>query len=110
MVDLLGGTAAKLSAAVREDFEEADDACVVDFDPGISDRADSDREGEALQQREVNMNVEPLCLEGSKAPGDGLEALADRVEMVQSLLEAEIGQDCWTPTRCVERSRTFRTA
>jgi hypothetical protein len=38
------------------------------------------------------MNVEPLCLEGGKMPGDGLEALADRVEMVQSLLEAEIGQ------------------
>src|SRR5215813_8923611 len=38
------------------------------------------------------MNIEPLCLEGSKAAGDGLEALADCVEMVQSLLEAEIGK------------------
>ena len=38
------------------------------------------------------MNVEPLCLEGSKAVGDGLKALADRVEVVQSLLEAEIGK------------------
>jgi hypothetical protein len=38
------------------------------------------------------MNIEPLCLEGSKAVSDGLEALADRVEMVQSLLEAEIGK------------------
>ena len=38
------------------------------------------------------MNVEPLCLEGSKAAGDGLKALADRVEVVQSLLEAEIGE------------------
>src|SRR5262245_12075003 len=38
------------------------------------------------------MNIEPLCLEGSKAARDGLEALADRVEMVQSLLEAEIGK------------------
>src|SRR6516164_1946727 len=38
------------------------------------------------------MNVEPLCLEGSKAAGDGLEVLADRVEAVQSLLEAEIGK------------------
>jgi hypothetical protein len=58
----------------------------------IPDRADSDRKGEALEQREVDMNVEPLCLEGSKAPSDGLEALADRVEVVQSLLEAEIGE------------------
>ena len=38
------------------------------------------------------MNIEPLCLESSKAASDGLEALADRVEMVQSLLEAEIGE------------------
>ena len=38
------------------------------------------------------MNIEPLCLEGSKAASDGLEALADRVEMVQSLLELEIGK------------------
>jgi len=28
---------------VQEDFEEADDARVVDLDPRISDRADTDR-------------------------------------------------------------------
>ena len=38
-----------------------------------------------------DMNVEPLRLEAGEAGGDSLEALADRVEMVQSLLEAEIG-------------------
>ena len=38
------------------------------------------------------MNIEPLCLEGSKAASDGLEAFADRVEMVHTLLEAEIGK------------------
>src|SRR6201993_5515040 len=44
VVDLLGGPAADLSAAVQEDLEQADDARVVDFDPGIADRADGDRE------------------------------------------------------------------
>ena len=92
VVDLFSGPAAEMTSAVQEDFKEADDARVVDLDPGISDRADSDRKGEALEQREVDMNVEPLCLKGSKAPSDGLEALADRVEVVQSLLEAEIGE------------------
>src|ERR1700757_5270687 len=67
-------------------------AGVVDLDAGIADRADGDREGKALEQREVDMDVEPLCLEGSKAAGDGLEALADRVEVIQSFLEAEIGE------------------
>jgi hypothetical protein len=38
------------------------------------------------------MDVEPLCLEGSEAPGDGLGALTHRLKVVQSLLEAEIGE------------------
>jgi hypothetical protein len=58
----------------------------VDLDAGIANRADGDRQGEALQQREVDVNVEPLRLEAGEAGGDGLEALADGVEMVQSFL------------------------
>ena len=53
VVDLLGGPAANLSAAMQEDFEEADKTGVVDLDAGIADRADGDREGKALEQREV---------------------------------------------------------
>ena len=64
----------------------------MDFDPGIADRADGDRQGEALQQGEVDVDVEPLRLEAGEAGGDGLEALAHGVEMVQSLLETEIGE------------------
>ena len=64
----------------------------MDFDPGIADRADGDRQGEALQQREVDVDVEPLRLEAGKAIGDGLETLADGIEMVQSLFEPEVGQ------------------
>ena len=48
MVDLLGGPAADMTAAMQEDFEQADDAGVVDLDLGIADRADGDRQGEAL--------------------------------------------------------------
>jgi hypothetical protein len=77
---------------MQEDFEQADDAGVVDLDPGIADRADGDRQGEALQQRKVDMDIEPLRLEAGKAGGDGLEPLADGIEMVQSLLEAEVGE------------------
>ena len=86
MVDLLGGPAADMTAAMQEDFEQADDAGVVDLDPGIADRADGDRQGEALQQRKVDVDIEPLRLEAGKAIGDGLETLADGIEMVQSLL------------------------
>jgi len=66
-VDLLGGPAADVTAAMQEHFEQADDAGVVDLDPGIADRADGDWQGEALQQRKVDMDIEPLRLEAGKA-------------------------------------------
>src|ERR1700752_1037448 len=92
MVDLLGGPAADMTAAVQEDFKQADDARVVDLNPRIADRADGDWQGEALQQRKVDMDIEPLSLEAGKAIGDGLETLADGIEMVQSLFEPEVGE------------------
>ena len=52
VVDLLGGPAANLSAAMQEDFEEANEARIVDLDPRIANRADGDRESKALEQRE----------------------------------------------------------
>ena len=92
VVDLLGRPAADVAAAMEQHFEQADDAPVVDLDAGIADRANSDRQGEALKQREVDMDVEPLRLETGEAGGDGLEPLADGMEMVQSLLETEVGE------------------
>ena len=41
---------------------------MVDLDAGITSGADDNRNGEALQQREVNVHVGPLCLE---SVGDG---------------------------------------
>jgi hypothetical protein len=40
VVDVLGRPAADMTAAMQEDFEEADDARVVDLDAGIAHRAD----------------------------------------------------------------------
>ena len=34
---------------MQEDFEEADEAGIVDRDPWIASRADGDREGKALE-------------------------------------------------------------
>src|SRR5271168_4770667 len=92
VVDVLGRPAADMTAAMQEDFEEADDARVVDLDAGIAHRADGDRKSKTLQQRKVDMDIEPLRLEAGKAIGDGLETLADGIEMVQSLFETEIGE------------------
>ena len=38
------------------------------------------------------LDIEPLRLEAGKAIGDGLETLADGIEMVQSLCETEVGE------------------
>ena len=92
LMDLLGGPATDVAATVQEDFEQADDARIMELDAGIADRADGDGEGEALQQREVNMDIEPLRLEAGEAICDGLEPLAHGIEMIQSLPEMEIGE------------------
>jgi hypothetical protein len=43
VVDLLCCPPAELTAAMREDFEEADDAGLVDLDAGITNRTNGDR-------------------------------------------------------------------
>jgi hypothetical protein len=72
-MDLPGRRAADLRTAMQEDLEQADDARLVDLEAGITHRADSDRMGEALQQREIDMHVEPLGLEAGEAIRDRLE-------------------------------------
>ena len=92
LVDLLGGPATDVAAAVQEGLEEADDARIMQLDTGIADRADGDGEGETLRQLEVDMDIEPLCLAAGEAICDGLEPLAHGMEMIQSLPEMEIGE------------------
>jgi hypothetical protein len=41
---------------------------VVDFDTGIADRPDGDRQGDALQERKVHVDVEPLGLKPANRP------------------------------------------
>src|SRR4029077_15929374 len=88
VVDLPRRRAADLRSAMQENLAEANDARVVDLEAGIADGADGDRAGEALQQREVDVDVEPLRLEAGKAIGDRLERRANSVEMVQHFKHA----------------------
>jgi hypothetical protein len=92
VVDLLGRPAADMRSAMQQDFEQADDAGVVDFDAGIAHGADSNRQGDPLQQREVSVHVEPLRLEAGEAVSDSLEGVANRVEMVEALAQAEVSE------------------
>src|SRR5258705_13553944 len=73
---------------MQQKLEEPNDSSVVDFDAGIADRTDGDRQRNPLQKREVDVNVEPLGLEASEAAGDDFEGLADGGEIVQILFVA----------------------
>ncbi len=75
LMDLPGRPAADLRTAMQEDLEQADDARLVDLEAGITHRADRDRLGEALQQREIDMHVEPFGLAAGEAIRDRLEGL-----------------------------------
>jgi hypothetical protein len=43
----------------------------MDLDTGVVDRVDGDRQANALQQREVNVDVQPLGLESGETIRDG---------------------------------------
>ena len=107
-MNLLGGPAADIAAAVQENFQQADDPRLVDFDAGIADRADGDGQGDSLQQRKVHVDVEPLGLEAGEAVRDGLKLLAHGIQMVQALLSRS-RSGCWSTVRCAGRWRTSRT-
>ena len=92
LVDLFRGPAADAAAAVQQNLQQADHARVLDSDAGITDRADGDGQGDALQQREIHMDVEALSLETGEAIGDGLEALAYGIEMVEAFAQTEVAQ------------------
>jgi hypothetical protein len=90
LVDFACRPAADVGAGVQKNLEEADDTRVLDFDAGVADRADRNREGDPLQQRKVGVDVEPLGLQTGKPADDALELVADLVQMVEPLFETEI--------------------
>lgn len=79
-----------MAAAVEQNLQQSDDTGLVDFDAGITNRADSNGERDALQQREVHVNVEPLGLATRESVRDGLKPLAHGVQVVEAFLQAEI--------------------
>jgi hypothetical protein len=92
LVDLIGSPASDMSAAMEENLAQADDASIVDFDAGIADRADGDGQSNPLQERKVDVDIEPLRLEARETVGDVLEHLTDCIEMVQAFLETKVAE------------------
>ena len=86
LVDLPSRPAADVGASMLENLEQADDTGVVDFDAGIADRPNGNWQGDALQERKVHVDIEPLSLEARK-PVD------NRLELVTDLAKAAIRGD-----------------
>jgi hypothetical protein len=77
----------------------------VDFDAGITDRADGNGQGDPLEQGKVDMDVEALSLEAGEAVGNGLEPFADGPEMIEPFLQAEVAQVVGTELIACRKSR-----
>ena len=76
-MDLSGGPASDHIAAVEQPLEQTDDAGVVDLDAEVTNRSNRDGQRQALEQREVDVNLEALGLEAGETVGNGLESSAD---------------------------------
>ena len=91
-MDLPGRPAADHRSAVEQNLHEPDHPSVVDFDAGKLGSAYRDRQRQPLEERELDMDVQALCLEGGEAVGDLEELLAHGGEVVEAFLQSEIGQ------------------
>lgn len=67
-MNVLGGPAADGVAAAEEHLQEPDDRRLVDFDAGMTHCADGDGQGQALQEREVHVDVQAVALPQLFAP------------------------------------------
>ena len=57
LMNVPGSPAAEAVAAMQQNFEQPDDASLMDLNTGVVDRADGDRQADALQQRKVHVDV-----------------------------------------------------
>jgi len=92
LMDLARAPSAELGAAVEEDFHEAQHAGVVDLNAGDLGVSGGDGESQALEQREVDVDIQGLGLELSETVGDGSQSMTDGGQIVQGFVEAEILQ------------------
>lgn len=71
LVNVLGARAADLRSGVEQDLHEADHSGVMDLDSGKTSRTDDEGEGETLEEREVDVCIEPSGLKLRESIGDG---------------------------------------
>src|SRR5207244_2540178 len=64
----------------------------MDFDAGITDRADGDGQSDPLEQGKVHVHIEALRLKTGKAVGDVLKLFPHGIEVIQPFAETKVAQ------------------
>ena len=64
----------------------------MDLDAGITDRTDGNRQGDPLEKRKIDVDIEALSLEARETIGNGLESFANGPQVIESLLQTEVAQ------------------
>ena len=90
LMDIAGTPAQDSGAAMQQHLHQAQHAGIVEFDAGGFMLAGGNGQGQALEEGELDVDVERLGLESREAVGDGTEDSAHLVEMVEALGEPEI--------------------
>src|SRR5271169_1358829 len=92
LVNVLGAPAAEIVATMQQNLQEPDNASLMDLYAGIADRPCGNRQGDALTQREVHVDVQPMGLESGETIRDRQELGAHGVQVLQTFPEAKVAE------------------
>ena len=85
-----GREALNLVGGMEEDFHEAHHASILDLDAGYAALAGGEGQGQALEQGEIDMDVERGCLKARKPVMHRMEGFFHFGQTLQGLLEVKI--------------------
>jgi len=71
LMEVMSSPRGDAGSGMNEDFHEADDTGVVDFDSWDFSMAGNDGEGQTLEQREIHMDLESVSFKGGETVGNG---------------------------------------
>lgn len=85
-----GGEAPDLASGMEKDFHEAHHAGILNFDAGYPGGTGGNRQGQALEQGKIDVDVEHGCLKASKPVIHRMEGLFHLGQTLQRLFEVKV--------------------
>ena len=87
-----GGEALDLVGGMEQGFHQAHHAGILDLDAGYAGSTRGHRQGQALEQRKIEMDVEGGCLKAGKPVIHRMEGLLHLRQLIQSLFEVKVSK------------------